>query len=78
MGLQEVFPGVAMEASLTEVLAMVILGLIPQEVVEVLDPFIAKIFCLFKQQEVAPGHIHMLLGEPANHHTVVLPKYIER
>ena len=48
VGLQELFPGVAMEASLTEVLAMLILGLMIQQVFEVLDPGIVNFFLPFE------------------------------
>ena len=74
---QQILPGVAMEASVTDVLAMVILGLIIQQVIDVLDPGMVNLFYLFNQQEVDPRHIYMLLAEPVKDHTHVPPEYTE-
>ena len=61
-----------MEASLTEVLAMVILGLIIQQVVEVVDPFSSR------KRLIQGISTCCLVSLHANGYTFVLPEYTER
>ena len=50
VGLQQVLPGVAMQAALTEVLPYPVLTLIMEKAVEVFDPGIMKIVSFLNQR----------------------------
>ena len=77
VGPQQVFPGVAMKALFAEMFTLVVLTFLKQQTVEILDPSVVKLACLFNQQEVDPGHVHMLLTELVNSHALVPSKDID-
>lgn len=55
VGLQEVFPGVAVKASLAEVFALPVLALVILEAVEVFNTGVVELACLFYQEQVDAG-----------------------
>ena len=77
VGLQQVLPGVAMEALFAEMFAPVVLALVIQQSIKVLNPSIVKLTCLFNQQEVDPGHARVLLTEFVNDHALVPAKDVD-
>ena len=54
VGFQQILPCVSVQAALAEVIALLVLALIVEEVVEVLNPGVVKFAGLFNQQHVDP------------------------
>ena len=78
VGLQKVFPCVALEAVLAEAFMPIKLALVMEQAVEVLDPGVVKVVHLLNQHHVDPGHIPGLLAKVVdNYITLVPPKNID-
>ena len=60
--LQQVFPGIAMETALTEVLLLPVLALVIEKATEVLDPGVVKFAGLLNLQQICPGHVLWLIA----------------
>ena len=71
VGLQQVFSAVAMNTSLTVVLALLMLILIIQKAVEILDPGVVELTSLLNQQQVDAGHVGRLFAEVVDCYTFI-------
>ena len=76
VGFQQILPCVAVHAALAEVLALPVLALMVEEVVEVLDPGVVKFAGLFNQQQIYAGHSIRLGAEPVTSHALSTTKYV--
>ena len=74
--LQQVFPGIAMETALTEVLLLSVLALIIEKATEVLDPGVVKFAGLLNQQQICPGHVFWLIAYVVYNDTLIPAKDI--
>ena len=77
VGLQQVLPGVAMEALFTEMFTACVLALVIQQSIKVSDPCVVKLACHFNQQEVDPRHFPWLLAEPVDDYALIQSKDID-
>ena len=68
---------VAVKASFAEMFTACVLALVKEQAVEILDPSAVKLACLFNQQEVDPGHVHVLLTQHVNDHALVPSKDVD-
>ena len=55
VGLQQVLPGVAVEAALAEMHAVFVFALVIQQSIKVLDEHIVELACLLDKKQVNPG-----------------------
>ena len=76
IGLQRVFSYVAIETALAEVLALLVLSLIVEEMVEVLDIGVVKYAGLFNQQHVDPRYLLWLLAKAVDSDAFFPTEYI--
>ena len=65
-----------MQASLTEVLALLVLALVSEKAVEVFDQGVVKFAGLFNQQKIDSGHSLRLGAESVNIHDLIPTKYV--
>src|SRR6056300_346379 len=69
--LQQVFPGIAMETALTEVLLLSVLALIIEKATEVLYPGVVELASLLNQQEIVPRHVFRLFADVVYNNSLV-------
>ena len=77
MGFQQIFPCVAKQASLAEVLVLLVLALVTEAAVEVFDPGEVMLTGLLDQQNIDSGHSLRLGAESVNIHALIPTKYFD-
>ena len=76
VGFQQILPCVAVQASLAEVLALLVLALVTEKTVEVFDPAQVMLTGLLDQQKIDSGHSLRLGAECVNIHALITTKYV--
>ena len=77
MSFQQVFPGIAMETALAEVLLLSVFALVIEEAVEVLDPGVVELTRFLNQQQIEPGLLFWLLAYVVYDHPLVPAEYVD-
>ena len=75
VGFQQILSCVAMQASLAEVLALLVLALVTEKAVEVFDPGVVEFAGLLDQQKIDSGHSLRLGAKSVNIHALIPTKY---
>ena len=76
VGIQQILPWVAVQASLAEVLAPAVLTLVIEEAIEVLDPGEVMLTGYLDQQQIYARHSIRLGAEPVSSHALIPTKYV--